>query len=175
MKRITEYEESLNIVRAKCESKNTDFTKEELKHLSLANIELQKSYGKKFVKPLDKSCSYCVITAMNCIHNYINFEEPKTIIELSPSNLTKEEKVKIQEELKKSSKKSSQVIVSSEGSEIIPVTHIEVDGDFTGVIEKASQESIEELAKLPLKELRKKFPNIKARSIDRFIELLKDE
>ena len=156
MKRITEYEESLNIVRAKCESKNTDFTKEELKHLSLANIELQKSYGKKFVKPLDKSCSYCVITAMNCIHNYIKFEEPIKRLGI------------VQEEILNS-------LESALGN---PTEEV-----LTGIEELASQkhpltepeEIVEDLAKLPLKELRKRFPNIKARSIDRFIELLKEQ
>jgi len=156
MKRITEHEESLNIVRAKCENKNTDFTKEELKHLSLANIELQKSYGKKFVKPLDKSCSYCVITAMNCIHNYIKFEESKN----AESNKAKNKK-----EVQK--KNEPRLIGKLENKTIIPVTDDK--------IKKASQESIEDLAKLPLKELRKIFPNIKARSIDKFIELLKAE
>ena len=171
MKRITEYEESLNIVRAKCESKNTDFTKEEIKHLSLANIELQKSYGKKFVKPLDKSCSYCVITAMNCIHNYINFEESKN----AESNKAKNKK-----EVQK--KNEPRLIGKLENKTIIPVTDdkIKKASQELGSVpddlnNEQPQESIEEIAKLPLKELRKRFPNIKARSIDRFIELLKAE
>ena len=165
MKRITGYEESLNIVRAKCESKNTDFTKEELKHLSLANIELQKSYGKKFVKPLDKSCSYCVITAMNCIHNYIMFEEPKVKVIYADTLEELEHKTtKIKEEFIDSSESIIESIIEAHKIESPDIVDC-----------KPPQESIEDLAKLPLKELRKKFPNIKARSIDRFIELLKAE
>lgn len=153
MKRITKHEDSLNVVREKCESRQTDFNAEELKHLSLVHIELQKSYGKKFVKPLDKSCGYCVITAMNCIHNYIIHEENKGL------------KVLIHNNISSDGTKSSQ------------------DDDFVFPHDLDNQEKLnqeetneyEELAKLSLKELRLKFPNIKARSIDKFIELLKEQ
>ena len=143
MKRIVDNLESLEAVRLKCTKKQSDFTKEEIKHLNLVWIELQKSFGKKYVKPLDQSCGYCKITAMNSVHNYIMFEESKV-----------------------------------ENNTVIPVTQMEVegdiiplpDGDFTQIIEEASKDD-----QLSLKELRVKYPNIKARSIERFLELLKEE
>ena len=142
MKRIVKNLESLEVVRLKCTKRQTDFTKEELRHLNLVNIELQKSFGKKYVRPLDESCPYCKITAMNSVHNYIMFEESKV-----------------------------------ENNTVIPVTHIEVDGDimplpdgdFTDVIQEASNDD-----QLSLKELRVKYPHIKARSVARFLELLNE-
>ena len=158
MKRIKEHEESLNVVRAKCTRKDSDFTADELRHLNLVNIELQKSYGKKYVKALDQSCGYCVITAMRCIHNYIVNEEPKT------------EKVVI-----------SSGEIEVEQATIIPVTHMEIDGDivplpdgdFMDIIESASQTITEEDENLSLPELRTKYPEIKARSKQDFLNKLK--
>ena len=77
MKRIVENVESLDAIRSKVESRETDFDKKELVHLNLCWIELQKSYGKQIVKPLDQSCSSCRVTAMRVLHNYITNEEPK--------------------------------------------------------------------------------------------------
>ena len=80
MKRIIENVESLDAIRSKVESRETDFDKKELLHLNLCWIELQKSYGKQIVKPLDQSCSSCRVTAMRVIHNYITNEEPKAVV-----------------------------------------------------------------------------------------------
>jgi len=77
MKRIIDNLESLEVVRGKCKSRNVDFKGEELRHLNVVFMELQKSYGNKFVRPLDQSCSSCIVSAMNAIHNYIVNEEPK--------------------------------------------------------------------------------------------------
>ena len=145
MKRITEQIESLNLVREKCKRKDTDFKKDELVHLNLAFMELQKSYGKKHVKPINRSCSFCVVQAMRVVHNYIVNEEPKVTV--------------------------------------IPVNHIEQDGnimplpdgDFTDIIEQAHLDTDKDLTTLSLKQLRAKFPNVKARSIEKFIELLKEQ
>tara|TARA_R110000772_G_scaffold123755_14_gene230174 strand:- start:2074 stop:2463 length:390 start_codon:yes stop_codon:yes gene_type:complete len=80
MKRIVENVESLDAIRSKVESRETDFDNKELVHLNLCWIELQKSYGKQIVKPLDQSCSSCRVTAMRVIHNYITNEEPQEVV-----------------------------------------------------------------------------------------------
>lgn len=153
MKRIKEHEESLNVVRAKCTRKDSDFTADELRHLNLVNIELQKSYGKKYVKALDQSCGYCVITAMRCIHNYIVNEEPSNDIP------------------------TFEVIVdetTETGLESISLVKEPPHG-INSIIFEESDMPIDhkdnELLTLP--ELRKKYPEIKARSKQDFLNKLK--
>jgi len=164
MKRIIEHEESLNVVRQKCDTRQTDFTAEELRHLNLVNIELQQSYGKKFVKPLDQSCGYCVITAMNCVHNYIKFEESKDAGKNKSKHIEQvkeDHKPKVIEEWGTGNTYHENGALNiTEIQELAEETHPKTDEDLTG---------------LSLKDLRAKFPNIKARSIDRFIELLKEQ
>jgi hypothetical protein len=77
MIQITDNKQSLEVVRLKCTKRQTDFNADELRHLNLVWLEVNKKLGKQHTKPLDQSCSYCVITAMNTVHNYIMFEEPK--------------------------------------------------------------------------------------------------
>lgn len=154
MKRITENIESLNAIREKCKKKQSDFTKEELRHLNLVNIELQKSFGKKFVKPLDKSCGYCIITAMNSVHNYIIYEEPISKAAEAFNDLDetlREIEVEVLEDSFFGESTSEQL---------------------TGIEEIARQVTDKELS---LPDLRKKYPKIKARSKTDFLKRLNEQ
>lgn len=123
MIRIKENIESLNAIREKCKKRQTDFNQEELTHLDLVFIELQKSYGKRHVRPLDRSCSSCVLRFMSSVHNYI---------------------------------------VGLEVVEVVTISSGEVE------IEQDENE------KLTLPELRAKYPNVKARSKEKFLRLLNE-
>ena len=163
MKRILDNLESLEAVRLKCTKRQTDFTKEELRHLNLVNIELQKSYGKKYVKPLDQSCGRCKITAMNSVHNYIMFEESKDATKNKDKNtneVQEENKPSVIVELGKTAEELVDIIIEEHKIERPTITDIEITSEDD---------------KLSLKELRIKHPHIKARSVERFLELLKEE
>lgn len=171
MKRIVDNLESLEVVRLKCTKKQSDFNKEELKHLNLVWIELQKSFGKKYVKPLDQSCGYCKITAMNSVHNYIMFEESKEAEQNKAKNIEEvREKNKpnligeiknIYEEVGSISEKDAKKL---EGNIVVTFSDNPIE-----VINVVSDDQ------LSLKELRTKYPHIKARSVDRFLELLNEQ
>lgn len=200
MKRITENIESLNAIREKCKKKQSDFTKEELRHLNLVNIELQKSFGKKFVKPLDKSCGYCVITAMNSVHNYIVYEESKD----SETNKAKhieqvrddnkpteigewgEKKVDLHKELSSGKISDLNLEEQSNDPDIVTISSGEIEVEvledsFFGESTSEQLTGIEEIARqvtdkeLSLPDLRKKYPNIKARSKTDFLKKLNEQ
>ena len=155
MKRIIENTESLEVVRQKCITRQVDFKDDELAHLNLVFIELQKSYGKKHVKPLDRSCSYCIITAMNSVHNYLAQEGFEKKSEQIVEEIIEEHKIE------------APVIVDCAPSEIeIPLNEtVKIISDDKGV--RLADE-------LSLPELRTKYPHIKARSKERFLELLNE-
>ena len=145
MKRIIEHEESLNVVRQKCIKRNTDFKGEELTHLNLAFMELQKSYGKKIATPIDLSCSSCVHTAMNAVHNYIvNEEQPEL-----------------------SDEQTEDILMGM----VIDKLSLELELEEVPE-EKPFFNAIEQLHTLTLSELREMYPHIKARSVEKFIERL---
>lgn len=160
MKRITEQIESLNVVREKCKRKDTDFKKDELVHLNLAFMELQQSYGKKHVKPINRSCSFCVVQAMRVVHNYIVNEEPKVDLYKNVSELT--------------------VDLDTSQDNVYPAIDYKVNViddavTFEDLAKQTHPKTEEDLTSLSLKELRAKFPNVRARSIEKFIELLKEQ
>ena len=136
MIRIKENIESLNAIREKCKKRQTDFNQEELTHLNLVFIELQESYGKRHVRPLDRSCSSCVLRFMSSVHNYI-----------------------LNDEIEKSAKS---YLKTAEASKSITISSGEVE------IEQDENE------KLTLPELREKYPNVKARSKEKFLRLLNE-
>jgi|GEM_PF-5476260 len=71
--------DSLNAIRQKVTTRQTDFSKKELLQLEEVYIEIQeKRVGKKNVI-LDKGCSSCISSAANIVFNYITFHEPKEI------------------------------------------------------------------------------------------------
>jgi len=136
MIRVKENIESLNAIREKCKSGNKDFNDAELTHHNLVFIELQKSYGKRYVRPLDRSCSSCVIRFMSSVRNYI-----------------------LNDEIEKSAKS---YLKTAEASKSITISSGEVE------IEQDENE------KLTLPELREKYPNVKARSKEKFLRLLNE-
>ena len=145
MKRIIENRKSLEAVRAKCIRKDIDFSKEELKHLNIVFIELQKSYGKKSVKPLDMSCSHCIGRFMNSVHNYIMFEESK------------------------------EKGVTQKTEPLVKVTNkYNFEQEIT-VRDKTEDTSTCDNELLSLPELRTKYPEVKARSKEKFLELLNEQ
>ena len=133
MIRIKENIESLNAIREKCKKRQIDFNQEELTHLNLVFIELQESYGKRHVRPLDRSCSSCVLRFMSSVHNYILNEELNESLTFT--------------------KTTKKVVTISSGE-------VEVEQD--------------ENEKLTLPELREKYPNVKARSKEKFLRLLNE-
>lgn len=66
--------ESLNQIREKVAKKEYDFRGKELLHLEEAYHELNLHFFLK-KKVLDKSCSSCIITAVNQLYNYITYHE----------------------------------------------------------------------------------------------------
>lgn len=70
--------ESLNQIREKVSKKEYDFRSQELLHLEEAYYELNMAVFKK-KKVLDKSCSSCVITAVNQLYNYITYHEVEAV------------------------------------------------------------------------------------------------
>lgn len=163
MIRIKENIESLNAIREKCKNRQTDFNQEELTHLNLVFIELQKSYGKRYVRPLDRSCSHCISTFMGSVYNYIMGEE----IEKAAKSLN---------ETTEAFKKLNSAIVdlkNSEASKSIVDDAVKISDVVTissGEVEVEQDEN----EKLTLPELRAKYPNVKARSKEKFLRLLNE-
>ena len=141
MIRVKENIESLNAIREKCKSGHTDFNDAELTHLNLVFIELQKSYGKRYVRPLDRSCSSCVLRFMSSVRNYIVNEEDVTNFYELDDSIIKDKHV---------------------GIEVVTISSGEVE------IEQDENE------KLTLPELRAKYPDVKARSKEKFLRLLNE-
>lgn len=124
--------DSLNAIRQKVSTRQTDFNKRELDQLEEVYAEIQEKFVRKKNVTLDKGCASCISSAANIVFNYISFHEPKTI-EIEKPLPTEKANIVIKE--------------------------------VTG----------KELEDLSLKDLRKLYPNIKARSVKEFIHELKQE
>jgi len=146
--------ESLNAIREKCKSGHTDFNDAELTHLNLVFIELQKSYGKRYVRPLDRSCSSCVLRFMSSVRNYIIIEELHSEVtnefNARPDDILNPKHVRLLDVLPEYN--DNTVTISS--------GEVEIEQD--------------ENEKLTLPELRAKYPDVKARSKEKFLRLLNE-
>lgn len=197
MIRIKENIESLNAIREKCKKRQTDFNQEELTHLNLVFIELQKSYGKRHVRPLDRSCSSCVLRFMSSVHNYIMGEEigksekslNKTkegfkklfsaIVDLKDSESSKSITIssgEVEVEQDKNEKHLDRLIVDrvKEDSRIDLLNMNGVCGSPQLSNNIMDEINVLENEKLTLPELREKYPNVKARSKEKFLRLLNE-
>lgn len=70
--RVTKKAE-LEAIRTKVEKRQIDYTKTELDCLKAVYDDIQKQIGSKM--RLNTSCSSCVVSGMNIVHNYIKFHE----------------------------------------------------------------------------------------------------
>lgn len=68
-----EEKDSLNAIRFKIVNDQTDFDKQEVRHLQVVYTYITKYAGKERV--LNLSCQSCLITAMNITKNYIKYHE----------------------------------------------------------------------------------------------------
>lgn len=76
--KLTETQDSLEVIREKIMLRKYDFSKDELIHLGAVYNEIQmKATGKN--KVLDSGCSSCIQSAAGIVFNYITFHESKAI------------------------------------------------------------------------------------------------
>lgn len=149
--------DSLNAIRQKVTTRQTDFNQKELLLLEEVYSEIQEKFvGKKNVT-LDKGCSSCISSAANIVFNYINFYEPKQIEIEKP--IPVEDVEVVLEEIGAIKIDYSKVLDPSSDKK-----------ENTKVIELPGSK---ELKDMKLKDLRKLHPNIKARSVEEFIHELK--
>jgi len=142
----TEEQQSLEAIRFKITHSQTDFNRQEILHLAVVYAYISRYAGKERVLKTD--CQGCLLTAMNIVSNYINSYEQ---IDKPIENLPSFEMVG--------------------DAEIIGVSF--TDKPIKGM-EWLSFNSDKPNTESTLKELRKKYPNIKSNSRRKFLEKLNE-
>lgn len=167
--------DSLNAIRQKVTTRQTDFNQKELLLLEEVYSEIQSKFvGKKNVI-LDKGCSSCISSAANIVFNYINFHEPRQIEIEKP--IPVEDVEKVLQALKNNNGKT--LVAFTDNEEYVKMVEEIGAKDFEvtdGILQvpglKEAIDSKKELKDMKLSELRQLYPNIKARSVKEFLHEL---